>query len=111
MEKETTTNEIMEFLRGHMVTKEDFNGLDSKVNSLDEKVNGLSKTVNNLPDKDFLTDKMADLEGAAVARQRKQDNKTNRILEALEKFEVLPKEEVDRIRAIHVFPPPPIVTE
>lgn len=104
MENETTTNEIMGFLKDNMVTKEEFNGLEDQVNSL-------QKTVNNLPDKDFLSNKLADLEGVVVTRQRKQDNKTNRILEALEKFDVLPKEEIEQIRAIHVFPPPPVLGE
>ena len=39
MEKETTTNEIMGFLQEHMVTKEEFSGLEEKVNDLDIKIN------------------------------------------------------------------------
>tara|TARA_Y100000031_G_scaffold120913_1_gene135219 strand:- start:311 stop:505 length:195 start_codon:yes stop_codon:yes gene_type:complete len=57
MEKETTTNEIMGFLQEHMVTKEEFSGLEEKVNDLDIKIN---QTKLDLID--AMDDKLGDLQ-------------------------------------------------
>lgn len=71
---------------------------------LRDDVEHLKHTVINLPNKSYLDDKLADLEGSVVASLRKEDNKLNRLVESLEKFKVLPKEELDLVRNIQVFP-------
>jgi len=83
--------------------------VDKRFSNLEGRFGNLEKTVNNLPDKAYLSSKLADIEGVVVTRQRKQEDKTNLILEVLEKFKVVPKEELEAIRAIHVFPSPPEV--
>jgi phage shock protein A len=71
----TTTNEIMEFLKDTVATKSDLKvletkietldtkveALDTKVEALDTKVGALDTKVNTLPTKSYLDDKMADL--------------------------------------------------
>lgn len=63
--------------------------------------------INNLPDKAYLDDKIADLEGTTVVRQRKEDQKVNLLIEFLQKKQVLGEQEVRQLREFHVFPAPP----
>ena len=48
---EVTTNEIMDFLKDHMVTKEEFFGLEKRVDRLETKVDKLDKKVDRLEEK------------------------------------------------------------
>ena len=63
----------------------------------------------NLPDKAYLDDKLADLEGATVVRQRKEDQKVNLLIEFLQKKQVLGVQEVRQLNEFQVFPSPPAV--
>ena len=115
-----TTNEIMEFLQEHMVTKTD---LDNRLKDfvtkeyLDEGLKGFA-TKEDL--KGFVTkedlnifkfelldridDKFADYSGENILRQRKQDRKVNKIVDSLEAHKVVPSDEIHAIRSIKIFP-------
>jgi len=58
------------------------------------------------PTSDYLTAKLADLKGDLVVLARKQDEKTNLLIEMLARKKVLGSSEVDALRAIEVFPVP-----
>ncbi|MBI2485280.1 hypothetical protein HYW18_04010 [Candidatus Uhrbacteria bacterium] len=102
-DRDITTNELLEFLQENMVTKEDAKSFvtkdDAKSFATKEDLRVMEHRI-----LDHMDDKLADLEGSIVARQRKEDNRFRRLLEGLEKFKVLPKDEIDAVRAIQVFP-------
>lgn len=54
--------------------------------------------------KSYLDDKLADLEGGVVTRQRKEDHKVNLLIEFLKKKKILGKSELKMLREIQVFP-------
>ncbi|MEW6408211.1 MAG: hypothetical protein AB1465_06005 [Patescibacteria group bacterium] len=54
--------------------------------------------------KTFLEDKLADLEGNVVLRQRKEDKKVNMIIEFLKKKKILTSAETRMLQEIKVFP-------
>lgn len=59
---------------------------------------------------DKMSDGFADMEGFVVSRQRKGDQKVNLILDILERHKVAPKEEIERVRRIRLFPQAPEVS-
>lgn len=89
MENEVTTGEILEFLEAHMVTKEELQISQNKL---------------KLDIIDHIDNKLADLEGSIVVRQRQQDNKVNKILDLLERYRVVPVDEIQAIKQITIFP-------
>lgn len=64
----------------------------------------LDSKLANLPDKGYLSDKLADLEGTLVVRQRKEDKKVNLLIEFLKNRKILSDNEVDMLQNIQVFP-------
>lgn len=54
--------------------------------------------------KSYLDDKMGDLEGVTVVRQRKEDQKVNRLIEILEEKGVIQDADVVALKEIKVFP-------
>lgn len=58
----------------------------------------------NLPDKAYLTDKLADLEGVVAVRQKKEDKKVNLLIEFLKDKKILLDTEVSMLHEIQVFP-------
>ncbi len=89
MVKEVSTNEILDFLQEHMVTKAEL-----RIELNKQKLEIL----------DHVDDKLADLEGSVVVRQRQQENKVNKILDLLERHKLAPVEEIRAIKQISVFP-------
>ena len=53
---------------------------------------------------DHMDRRFAEFEGSLLASLRQEDNKVNLILEILEHYKVAPKEEIDRVRRIKLFP-------
>ena len=82
-----------------------FSKIDGQFSKVDDQFSQIKKDLASTELKmiDFMDDKFANLEGVVTVRQRKQDNKVNRILDALERFELLPKDEVEAIRSIQIF--------
>ena len=69
-----------------------------------KRLDRLEKKINNLPDKLYLSDKLADLQANTTARQRKEDEKVNLLIDFLKKRKVLKNNEVDLLEEIEVFP-------
>ncbi len=59
---------------------------------------------------DKMSEGFADIEGSLVARQRKEDQKVNLILDLLELHKVAPVDEINRVRNIRLFPSAPLVS-
>lgn len=59
--------------------------------------------------KSYLDEKLGALKGDTVALIRKEDTKTDRIVEELELHNVLPPASIQTIRDLHVFPAQPAV--
>jgi len=57
--------------------------------------------------KDYLDDKLAELEGSTVVRQRKQDKKMNLMAELLREKKLFSDDDIKRLADIQVFPAPP----
>ena len=89
-----TTIEIMEFLQEYMLTKEESKNFATKKD--------LRQTEQRILD--HVDDRICDLEGSVILRQRKQDHKVDQTLDLLDRHAVVPKTEVDTVRSISVFP-------
>jgi hypothetical protein len=81
--------------------------LDERIEGLEKKFDELDGKVANLPDKAFLTNKLADLEGSVIVRQKKEDEKVNLLVKLLHKRAILHDEDIKFLEQIHVFPNPP----
>ncbi|NQV11765.1 hypothetical protein HQ524_00225 [Candidatus Uhrbacteria bacterium] len=93
---DVSTNEIMEFLNKHMVTKEDHD-------------QGLKEGAGNLRDSelrmlDHMDEKLADLKGDLVVMMRKEDKKLSALIELLEKKHVIDEQEASEILQLQPFP-------
>ena len=83
--------------------------MDSRMDKMDGKLDDMRKTIANLPDKTYLDAKLADREGNAVVRQKKQNEKVNLVIDFLGKKKVFEEREMQQLNAMHVFPSPPMV--
>ncbi|MBI4713904.1 hypothetical protein HY771_01840 [Candidatus Uhrbacteria bacterium] len=117
-----TTNEIMDFLQEHMVTREEFNQLDAKVGQLDAKVGQLDAKVGQLDAKvdgldkklnqtkldflDAMDDKLADLKGDLVILMRKEDQKVNNLIKLLVNRKLISNQEAVSLIEIRPFSQP-----
>lgn len=58
-----------------IITKKGFDEVDKRFDGMNKSVNErfdkIETTINRLPDKAYLGDKLADLEGSVIVRQRK----------------------------------------
>lgn len=94
---------------GEVIEQNVLPAIDAVDKSLNDRIDSLGKRVANLPDKAYIDDKFADLEGTTVVRQRKEDQKVNLLIEILRQKDVLADQEVDMLSEIEVFPRPPKV--
>ncbi len=96
MQEEVTTNEIMEFLREHVATKEDLGnvqtGLRSEMREMELRIY------------DKMDDKLADLKGDIVMLMRKGSKGVMELVELLRKKDILTEDEELRLLAIQPFP-------
>ena len=115
-----STNEIMDFLKDHMVTKEEFNGLEIKVDNLEVRFDNLKVKVDNLEVKvdgidrklnetkldllDAMDDKLADLKGHLIILMRKEDMKVNQLIALLHEREVISKTDFEKLLEFQPFP-------
>jgi len=135
MESEiVSTNEIMGFLKDHMVTKEEFNGLEVKVDNLEVrfdnlevrfdnlevrfdnlevrfdnlevKVDGLDRKLNEtkLDLLDAMDDKLADLKGHLIILMRKEDMKVNQLITLLHERDLISKTDFEKLLEFQPFP-------
>jgi len=84
-----------------------FDNLEGRFDNLEGRFDNLEGKVVNLPDKAFLADKLADLEGSVIVRQKKEDEKVNLLIKILHKQAILRDEDIKSLEQIQVFPRPP----
>ena len=109
MEKETTTDEIMGFLKDNMVTKEELKEVELKMatkEDLAELRTELKATELTLLD--AMDDKLSDLKGDLNVMMRKEDKKVTELINILKQKEVLNDEEAQRLLAHQPFPQPSV---
>lgn len=94
----STIQELYDFLQTHMVMRGEFDKRFKEINKEMDEI----KT--DMVTKSFLEDKLADLEGNVILRQRKEDKKVNLIINFLEKRKILNPSEIRALREIKVFP-------
>ncbi len=80
------------------------NRLDGVENRLDGVENRLDGVENNMVTKSYLDDKLSDLEGSVIVRQRKQDKKVELLIEFLKNKNILKKEEIKMLKEFQIFP-------
>jgi len=62
--------------------------------------------VSQMVNKEYLDDKLADLEGVIIVRQRKEDKKLNLLIDILKEKKVIKDTDINRLKEIKVFPDP-----
>ena len=79
--------------------------VDKKFDGLEKKVDGIDKTVCNLPDKAFVTDKLADVKGEIVLVVRREDKKVDFAFDRLQQRGAWTKADVEEAHEkFQVFP-------
>ena len=95
------------------LTKEDVKQIGEEVGRvIEQNVNPqfedlrhrLDKVEATMVTKSYLDDKLADLEGSVITRQRKEDQKVNLLIELLQRKSILVETDVKALREIQVFP-------
>ncbi len=82
--------------------------IHERLDTMGGQIEDIRKTIANLPDKDYFDDKLANLSGEVVVREKKQDQKVNLLIDAVDKQRIMPENIMAPIKAIHVFPSPPL---
>ena len=75
--------------------------VDARLDKVDAR---LGKVESQMVTKSYLDDKMAELEGGVIVRQRKEDKKVNLLIELLQSKSVLAETDVKQLKEIQVFP-------
>lgn len=70
----------------------------------DELRSGITKIRSEMVTKDYLDNKLADLEGGTISRLRKEDNKIDKLLKILEAKSILSSDEARSFDEFKVFP-------
>ena len=88
--------------------KDGFDGVDKRFNAIDSRLDSMDgrliKVESIMVDKDYLDKKLGQMEGRTVIRQRKQDQKTNQLINALLGRDAISKSEAESIQSIRIFP-------
>lgn len=124
MANDASTNDIMNFLQDHMVTREEFNDrfgglenkvekLEKKVDSLDQKVDTLDQKIDSLDQKvnrnkleilDAMDEKLAHLKYDLTNMMRGGDKKLVELIKILADKQVLDSDETSKLLQLHPFP-------
>ncbi len=95
-----TTNDIMEFLQEHMVTKEE---LHSELSSLRNELRSEIRQ-SELKILDSVDEKLSNLKGDLTVMMRGEDRKLTFLIKKMLERKLLSKEDADEILSLHPFP-------
>lgn len=84
-------------------------GIEVRVGGIEGRMDMLEKTISNLPTKAYLDDKLADLEGGVIVRQRKEDERARLMISFLEQNKLLSDAQIAELRQFQIFVAPPKV--
>jgi hypothetical protein len=99
-DKDVTSNDVMNFLQEHMVTREEL-GVELK-NMKSELRSEMQK--NKLDMMDSMDDKLSSLKGDLVIMLRKEDKKVSALIDLLKSKEVITVIEADELLELRPFP-------
>jgi len=101
MEKATTNNEILEAVNKFSTeVDKKFSKIDKRFDGIDEKLGWMEF---NIVTKDYLDDKLADLRGDLVVLIRKADNKVKKLVDILQKRNIISETESKEIFTMEPF--------
>ncbi len=100
---DVTTNEIMEFLRDNMVTKEDAHDFATK-KDLENFATKKDLNIQKHEILDALDDKLANLKGDLTVLMRKEDRKLLALIKRLKDKNVLSDQDVEELLSMEPFP-------
>lgn len=123
MSDQDSTKEILEAINASSsVIQEQFDHLGQEIISIKQEMGSMKQEMGSMKQEmatksdlrifeqkiiDHVDDRVADLEGALVTRERKADQKVNLILDILERHQVGTSDEIARVRQIKLFPTTP----
>jgi predicted nucleic acid-binding Zn-ribbon protein len=82
-------------------------GKMDKIESRMDKIESrMGRIESQMVTKEYLDDKLADLEGSVIVRQRKEDQKVNLLINILKDRKVIKDLDIKRLKEIKVFPSP-----
>ncbi len=93
-----TSGEVLEFLKEHMVMKEDF---DQDIKGINSEMQSIRS---EMVTKEYLDEKLGDLRGDLTVLMRKEDVKLRELITILQTKQVLTPEEVKRLLQLEPFP-------
>ncbi|MEK7073482.1 MAG: hypothetical protein AAB974_03540 [Patescibacteria group bacterium] len=93
---EVTTGEIMEFLKDHMVTREDF---DARMAEMGVEMRKMKVEI-----LDGVDDKITNLKGDLIVLMRKEDRKVITLIGLLREKQVISEEEAKSLLGMEPFP-------
>ena len=87
--------------------KTDINGMKTDMNGMKTDMNGMKADINGIKalmvTKDYLDDKLADLRGDLVILMRKEDTKVTKLIEVLQKKQILNDQEAKDLLGMEPF--------
>lgn len=123
MSDQVSPNEILEAINASSsAVQEQLDSISGRVDSISGRVDLISGRVDSIEKRmatkedlrvleqkiiDHVDDRVADLEGTLVTRERKADQKVNLIIDILERHQVGTSDEIARVRQVKLFPTAP----
>ena len=104
-----------EFENLTQVVKTSFDEVDKKIVKLEGEIKGVKQDIKEVKGevktikstmltKGYLDNKLADLEGSTVTRQKKQDKKVNTLVSILRERDLITDMDVERLKEFKIFP-------
>ncbi len=97
--------ETVTFIKDNAVSKEEFN---QEIGGIKEEIGGIKIDLTAIKavmvTKDYLDDKLADLKGDIIVKQRKIENRINTLVAMLSDRKVLEQNDVKLLSDLRVFP-------
>jgi len=75
--------------------------MNKEITGIKEEIIGIKAV---MVTKSYLDDKLADLDGSVITRQKKEDKKLNLLIEFLQKKQILGETEIKMLRDFQIFP-------
>lgn len=104
--------ETVTFIKDNAVTKEEFDlrlgGVESRLDGVESRLDGveqrLTKVEAVMVTKDYLDDKLADLKGDLIVKQRKIESRIDTLVTMLSNRKVLEQTDVKLLSDLRIFP-------
>lgn len=80
------------------------NKVENRLDKVEDKLDKVEGTVLNLPDKDYLDKKLADLRADLIIKFRQQEEKINFLIEILKKRKLINQNELVQLQKFDIFP-------